>query len=198
MDRYQLEGSQYSPNYLQYESADGFLGTSQILTADSRFINQSVNAVWTYTPGWKLLSSAQTSVGGTYETQYVNNYLIRMRGLTPTRKTAVGGTDIATNNQINEFRDQSRYLNEQVIALDEKLSLSAGVRADRGTANGDRSKYYSFPKFSASYRFVEPLAKLGSIFDEHKSGQMSRGGFGRIAVVTTCMIEVQRFMAKPC
>ncbi len=168
VDRYQLEGSQYSPNYLQFESADGFLGTSQVLTADSRFINQSVNAVWTYTPGWKLLTSAQTSVGGTYETQYVNNYLVRMRGLTPTRQTAVGGTDIATNNVINEFRDQSRYVNEQVIALDEKLSLSAGVRADRGTANGDRSKYYAFPKFSASYRFVEPLASLASVFDEVK------------------------------
>ena len=168
MDRYQLEGTQYSPNFLQFESADGFLGTSQVLTSDSRFINQSINAVWTFAPGWKLLGSAQTSVGGTYETQYVNNYNIRMRGLTPTRRTAVGGTDIATGNSITEFRDQSRYLNEQIIALDEKLSISAGVRADRGSANGDRQKYYAFPKVSASYRFVEPLSKLTSAIDEVK------------------------------
>jgi TonB-linked SusC/RagA family outer membrane protein len=168
IDRYQLEGSQYSPNYLQFESADGFLGTSQILTADSRFINQSINGVWTYTPGWKLFNSAQTSVGGTYETQLVRTYLVRERGLTPTRITATSGTDIATNDNIQEFRDQSRYVNEQIIALDEKLALSVGVRADRGTANGDRSKYYTFPKFSASYRFVEPLGHFTSAVDEVK------------------------------
>ena len=41
-DRYQQEGFQYSPNFLQYEPADGFLGTSQVVNNDSRFINQSI------------------------------------------------------------------------------------------------------------------------------------------------------------
>lgn len=168
VDRYQIEGTQYSPNYLQFESADGFLGTSQILTADSRFINQSINAVWTFTPNWKLLSSAQTSVGGTLESQLFNTYLVRMRGLTPTRLVATNGTDIATNDQQQQFLDQSRYLNEQIIALDEKLSITAGVRADRGSGNGDRQKYYAFPKISGSYRFVEPFGKLTSAIDEVK------------------------------
>ena len=67
-----------------------------------------------------------------------------------------------------EFRDQSQYINEQVIAFDEKLALSVGVRADRGSANGDRAKYYTFPKYSASYRFVEPLSFLTSKIDEVK------------------------------
>ena len=167
VDRYQLEGTQYSPNYLQFESADGFLGTSQILTADSRFINQSINGVWTFTPGWSFLSSAQTSVGGTVESQLINNYNIRMRGLTPTRLTAVGGSDIATGNTQQQFLDQSRYLNEQLIAFDEKLAVSFGVRADRNSVNGDRQKYYTYPKISASYRFVEPLRGLLPI-DEFK------------------------------
>ena len=175
VDRYQLEGTQYSPNFLQYEPADGFLGTSQILTADSRFINQSFNAVWTYTPGWKLLNSAQTSVGGTIENQLVNSYNIRQRGLTPTRRTATGGSDILTGNTQTQFLDQSKYLNEQIIALDEKLALSFGVRADRGSANGDRAKFYAFPKFSASYRLVEPLRRLTSAVDELKL----RASFGQ-------------------
>ena len=54
VDRFQLEGTQYSPNYLQFESADGFLGTSQISTDDSRFINQSLNGVWTLHPGLEM------------------------------------------------------------------------------------------------------------------------------------------------
>jgi TonB-dependent SusC/RagA subfamily outer membrane receptor len=136
VDRFQFEGNQYSPNFMQYEAADGFLGTSQVNTTGSRNINQSVNAVWTFNPGVKWLSSAQTSVGGTYETQKVRSYFVRQRGLTPTRLIANGGTDILTTDGITEFRDQSHYINEQVIAFDEKLALSVGVRADRGSANG--------------------------------------------------------------
>jgi len=168
VDRFQFTGNQYSPNYLQFEPADGFLGTSQINTTESRNINQSINGVWTFSPGMKWFNSAQTSVGGTYETQRVRSYLVRQRGLTPTRQTATAGSDFTTADNITEFRDQSHYVNEQVIALDEKLALSAGVRADRGSANGDRSKFYAFPKYSASYRFVEPISKITSLVDEVK------------------------------
>jgi TonB-dependent SusC/RagA subfamily outer membrane receptor len=175
MDRFQFQSDQYSPNYLQFESADGFLGTAQVTNTSSRFINQSVNAVWTYSPGSRWLNSAQTSVGGTIESQKTDNYFVRHRGLTPTRQTVVQGTDISTGNGIQEFLDQSHYVNEQIIALDEKLSVSAGVRQDRGSVNGDRTKYYSFPKFSASYRFVEPLSRFISSVDEVKF----RASFGQ-------------------
>jgi len=175
VDRYQLESTQYAPNYLQFQAADGYLGDAQVGSGVSRLVNQSVNAVWTYTPGWRFVNSAQTSVGGTYETSFRNLYSVRQRGLTPTKLTANGGTDIATTNNIQEFRDQSRYFNEQVIALDEKLALTFGVRADRGTANGDREKYYAYPKYSASYRFVEPLSRFTSLLDEVKL----RASFGK-------------------
>jgi TonB-linked SusC/RagA family outer membrane protein len=175
VDRYTLEGTQYSPNYLQFEPADGFLGTSQVSNNASRFINQSVNAVWTYTPAWKFWNSAQTSVGGTSETQMTNQYNIRERGLIPTRFVPVGGTDVAVNNRIEESRDQSMYVNEQLIMLDEKLALAAGVRADRSSNNGDREKYYTFPKYSASYRFVNPFRALTGRIDEIKL----RASFGK-------------------
>jgi len=168
VDRFSFEGNQYSPNYLQFEPADGFLGTSQIDNTSSRNINQSLNAVWTFNPGYKWFNSAQTSVGGTYETQYTRNYLVRQRGLTPTRVIAANGSDIATFDEVREFRDQSHYINEQFIGLDEKLSVAIGVRDDRGSANGDRSKFYAFPKYSASYRFTEPLNRFTSAIDELK------------------------------
>jgi TonB-linked SusC/RagA family outer membrane protein len=168
MDRFQFEGTQYAPNYLQTESADGFLGTSQVGQTNSRFINQSVNAVWTFSPGYKWFNSAQTSVGGTIEQQKTNNYFVRHRGLTPTRFVPTNGTDIATGSVINEFIDQSRYFNEQIIGLDEKLSLSFGVRADRGSVNGDRQKFYTYPKVAGSYRFVEPLSRFTNKIDELK------------------------------
>jgi TonB-linked SusC/RagA family outer membrane protein len=168
IDRYQLEGQQYSPNFMQYEAADGFLGTSQRQNASSRQINQSINAVWNYNPTFSWWNSAQTSVGGTYETQKLETYFLRLRGLLPTRSTTTGGTDVSVGNNISEFRDQSYYVNEQLILFDEKLALAVGMRADRSSANGDREKFYTFPKYSASYRFVKPLQGLTGQIDEIK------------------------------
>jgi len=175
IDRFQFSSNQYSPNYLQFESADGFLGTAQVSSFDSKFFNQSFNGVWTLTPGRFKVNSAQTSVGGTREAQTTANYFIRHRGLTPTRETVVQGTDISTNDQVQQFIDQSQYVNEQIIAFGERLSIAAGVRGDRGTVNGDREKYYIFPKYSASYRFVEPLSRFTSKIDEVKF----RASYGR-------------------
>jgi outer membrane receptor protein involved in Fe transport len=115
----------------------------------------------------------QTSVGGTYETQRLRTFSYRNYGLVPAVdacREACSGTD-----SITEFHDQSHYINEQIIALDEKLSLSAGLRTDRSSANGDRLKYYTFPKFSASYRLTQPLSRFTSSLDEIKL----RASFGK-------------------
>ena len=157
VDRFQQEGVQYSPNYLQFEPADGFLGTAGQNNVSSLQTNAGLNAVWTWTPANKLVTSFTTSVGGTYERQKLDIYRIRGRGLLPTRRIAAGAQDIATEDTRTEFRDQSYYVNEQVLLLDEKLALNAGFRADRSSANGDRETYYLFPKYSGSYRFVKPL-----------------------------------------
>ena len=157
VDRFQQEGYQYSPNYLQFEPADNFLGTANQVDVSSFQFNQGVNAVWTYTMGNKWLTSLTSSVGGSYETQNVNQYSLRGRGLLPTVQTPLNAQDIAITNQKVEFRDQSYYANFQLLALEEKLALNYGLRADRSSANGDREKFYNFPKYSASYRFVKPF-----------------------------------------
>ncbi|MCA2991005.1 SusC/RagA family TonB-linked outer membrane protein [Gemmatimonas sp.] len=171
-DRFQQEGVQYSPNFLQFEPADGFLGTAGQNNVSSLQTNAGVNAVWTWTPGGSLFTSFTTSVGGTYERQKQEIYRIRGRGLLPTRRTAAGAQDVATEDTRTEFRDQSYYVNEQALLFSEKLALNAGFRADRSSANGDREQYYLFPKFSGSYRFVNPLT---SKIDEIKV----RGAWGQ-------------------
>jgi len=82
--------------------------------------------------------------------------------------TRVCATDFSSSQSISDIRDQSKYFNEQFIGFDEKLALGVGARADRGSNNGDRNKFYSYPKYSASYRFVEPLSKITSKVDELK------------------------------
>ena len=159
VDRFQQEGYIYSPNYLQFEPADGFLGTAGQSSASSYQFNHGANLVHTLTTGNRFLTSATTSFGGSYETQQLNTYRLRGRGLLPTRKVPVGAADILIDNPKNEFRDQSFYVNEQLLAFNERLALNASVRGDRSSANGDREQFYYFPKFSASYRFVSPFTK---------------------------------------
>jgi len=171
-DRYQQEGVQYSPNYLQFEPADGFLGTAGQNNVSSLQTNNGLNAVWTWTPATSLITSITTSVGGSYERQAQSVYRIRGRGLLPTRQTAAGAADIATEDTRTQFRDQSYYVNEQLLLLDEKLALNAGFRADRSSANGDREKFYVFPKYSGSYRFTKPFTDK---IDEFKF----RGAWGQ-------------------
>lgn len=171
-DRFQQEGVQYSPNFLQFEPADGFLGTAGQNNVSSLQTNAGLNAVWTWTPTSSFLTSLTTSVGGAYERQKQDVYRIRGRGLLPTRRTAAGAQDIATEDTRTEFRDQSYYVNEQALFFNEKLALNAGFRADRSSANGDRERYYIFPKYSGSYRFVNPLTDK---IDEFKV----RGAWGQ-------------------
>ena len=169
VDRFQQQGTIYSPGWLQFEPSDGYLGTSEVTNANSLFFNQSVNAIHTWTPGWRWLNSAQTSIGLSGETQYLQTYLINSMGLLPTRQV-VAPTSVNNNfsEVINNFQDQALYVNEQILMLDEKLSIQAAVREDRSSANGDRAKYFAYPKFSGSYRFEKPLSKWTSKIDEIK------------------------------
>ncbi len=156
VDRYQQEGLAYSPPFLQFEPNDGQSGTASLASSQVFQFNQSVNAVWTWTPALAWIGNLTTSFGGTSEEQTQRTYRTLARGLLPTLPVTQGGNVTAVEDNRQTVRDQSLYLNEQALFLDEKLSVAAGLRADRSSVNGDREKYYIFPKYSASYRFTEP------------------------------------------
>jgi outer membrane receptor protein involved in Fe transport len=46
----------------------------------------------------------------------------------------------------------SYFAQEEFLTMGERLLLTAGVNSERTSNNGDPNKYYSYPKFSASYR----------------------------------------------
>lgn len=46
----------------------------------------------------------------------------------------------------------SYYVQEELLTLSERLLLTAAINAERSSTNGDPNKFYSYPKFSASYR----------------------------------------------
>ena len=160
-DRFNSEAQLYSPGNLQYESQDGLLGTALQRPVFGLNTNAQAVGTYTFTPG-SLPFTTTLSAGGSAEDQRTNALTLRGQGLLPgVPLTSQGQQDQA--QQITLFRDQALFANAQVSAFQERLNLTAGVRADRSSANGDPSKFYNFPRVSASYRFPNLLPQLDAV-----------------------------------
>jgi TonB-linked SusC/RagA family outer membrane protein len=150
-----------SPPSLQYEPNDGLPGTVVLTKSQNRNLNLAVNATHTYTPGsdsWQ----ATTSAGVQYEDRELNSTAILGR-------TLLAGTspDLAASvtpfQQIEPVRDLGIFGQEEILLLDRRLLLTAGIRADRSSANGNTDKFFLYPKAAASYRLVKPFGGVDEI-----------------------------------
>ena len=170
LDRVQISGDLFSPSFLQYEGSDGFLGRTVRTEGNIFNYNLQLVGTWAYQPTSSL--SLTTSGGYSWETQYNRVVRTRARGLLPGVETTNSGTVLdGSDNVLGDTRDIALFANEQVLALNERLTLLGGIRADRSSANGDRKKYYFFPRAGASYRFTD----LGDLINEVKI----RGGWAK-------------------
>jgi TonB-dependent starch-binding outer membrane protein SusC len=165
-DRYDAEGSSYSPNYLQFEPDDGFPGTAVQAEGLVRQFNGSLNLVHTYTPSsnrWLPgLTSLTTSGGYQYEDRALNQYSVVARGLLPGVQEINQGTPtIAMTKTI--VRNTAFYASEELLGLNDKFSASGHVRAERSSVNGDRNQYFYWPSVSAAYRFVDLIPHADEI-----------------------------------
>jgi TonB-dependent starch-binding outer membrane protein SusC len=160
LDRFDAGSKTYSPNNLQYEPDDGFLGTATQGEGLSTQFNGTLSAVHTWTPGATgmipFLSSATTSAGAQYEDRALNRYSVIARGLVPTIDLIDQGTPTIAHTR-TAVRDKAFFVNEEVLLFDERLSVSGRVRAERSSVNGDRDKYFYWPAASAAYRLVTPF-----------------------------------------
>jgi TonB-linked SusC/RagA family outer membrane protein len=172
-DRAQISGDLFSPSFLQYETpvaTDGFSGRTVRTEGNVFNYNVQLAGNWAFQPTPSL--SLTTSAGFDFETQYVRVIRTRARGLLPGVETTNSGTILdAADNVLADFKDDALFLTEQVVALDNKLTLIGGFRADRSSANGDRNKRHVYPRAAASYRFTN----LGDKINEVKI----RGGWAR-------------------
>jgi TonB-linked SusC/RagA family outer membrane protein len=181
-DRFDAEGQVYAPNFLQFESGDGLPGTSVESEALSRQVNGTISAVHNYSVGsggmLSFLNSLTTSAGYQVEETALNRFNVLARGLVPTIENIdQGQLTVVHTRQAN--RGHAFFLNEEILALGERLSMSGRVRAERSSVNGDRDKYYMWPAGAASYSFQQPFAfadeiKLRAAFG--KSGNQPRYG----------------------
>jgi TonB-linked SusC/RagA family outer membrane protein len=139
------------PPELQFEDDDGQPGTSLLSNSDNVNVNSALSGVHTFSPSGGALT-ATTSFGTTYATRDLNTSRIVSRNLVGGLEIVDAGTTIQVRELRQRVEDFSLFAQEEVLTLDERLLLIAGVTADRSSVNSDDKKMYVYPKVAASYR----------------------------------------------
>ncbi|MDQ2751907.1 MAG: TonB-dependent receptor, partial [Bacteroidota bacterium] len=145
-DFYNLQTSVLFPGTLQWQAINK--GTSiQGFTKNlsTNYIASFVNA---FTPSNNL--SLTTSAGVTQETGDYNNLL------NIATQIIAGQSNVNQAGALNATQFRNQYLNTGVFVQEEAsiidaVNLTAGVRFDRSSNNGDASKFYAYPKAGVSW-----------------------------------------------
>ena len=158
VDYFQQDNDLVSPPELQYENADGQPGTVVTSRSSNRNLNAALNMSHTYnSSGAEEGTQWTTSAGIQYEDRKLNITQVTGRTLLSGQENVQQTTSQSVASRIEPVRDLGIFGQEEVLLANRRLLLTAGVRADRSSANGDTDKFFLYPKLAASYRFVQPF-----------------------------------------
>jgi TonB-linked SusC/RagA family outer membrane protein len=151
IDQFSQSANIFSPRELQYEPNDGLPGTNTALSYNNVNANYSANLTHAFSAASKAFS-ATTSLGMQRELRSLRGTNIVGQNCTSGLRNIDACTVRNTFANRQEVRDLAWYGQEELLTLDERLLLTAAVRGQRSTVNGDINKFYIFPKASASFR----------------------------------------------
>jgi TonB-linked SusC/RagA family outer membrane protein len=149
VDSYTDNSRIISPADLYFEPADGLPGSVIRSDAKSTFSNLNANAVHKYNTGY---GAATTSFGLRKERRDFNQMLNQSKNVPAGAENTGLGANIAISEGITLVKDFGYFVQEEFLALDDRLFLTAAVNSERSSVNGDQDKFYSYPKYAASYR----------------------------------------------
>ena len=150
-DYFQQDNRLISPAELEFEAQSSQPGTSVLATSDNLNLNGNANLVHVWAPGaW----TATTSAGVQYEDRDLNVARIVTHNLVAGQGNVDAGPSPRVFQTRSRVRDLGVFAQEELLMLDNRLLLTAGLRADRGSNNGDPDELFLYPKASASYRLT--------------------------------------------
>jgi len=169
VDYFNQENDFVSPPELEYEPNDGQPGTVVLGKSSNLNLNLALNGNYTFTPASGSFQST-SSFGVQYEDRQLDATRILARTLLSGQENPDQAASVSVLQDDRPVRDLGIYGQEELLLMDRKLLLTAGLRADRSSSNGNTGKYFFYPKAAASYRVIRPFGGL----DEIKF----RGAFG--------------------
>jgi len=162
VDRFQQENELLFPPSLYWAPSFGLPGTSLFGTANNINYNLGLNLVHTWSPqGGDYF--ATSSAGVQYESRDLNLVRVVGRNLVGGQPNLDAATTVSVGQQRERVHDRGGYLQEEVVLLERKLALTAALRGDSSSANGNPDTFYIYPKASASYRFYAPAASIDDL-----------------------------------
>ena len=150
VDYFTQKNTLFSPPELQFEPNDGLPGTSTLANADDRNVTVTGNGVYSFN-GSNYQST--TTAGVQYEDREQDIARTVATGLTAGQRNINAGVQTAVNENRSRIRDLGFFAQEELLLLGDRLLVTAGLRADKSSVNGDPNKYFWYPKAAASYRF---------------------------------------------
>lgn len=163
IDFYSLKTAALFPNSLQFQQVAQ--GTNVQGFTRSLNANYILSLVNNFTPSADL--SFTTSAGITQEQGDYNN-LLNVATKTVAGQSSVDQASALTSTQLrNKYQDNGIFIQEEVGIID-AITLTAGVRFDKSTNNGDADKYYAYPKAGLSWNLTRMDFWKSSFFDNLK------------------------------
>jgi TonB-dependent starch-binding outer membrane protein SusC len=187
VDYFQQDNNLVSPPELQFENADGQPGTVVVSKSSNRNLNAALNLNHTFNPSASEEGTQFTTSGGIqYEERRLYATQILARNLLGGQESPQQTTSQNVSSRLEPVRDLGIYGQEELLLANRRLLLTAGLRADRSSANGNTKKFFFYPKFAASYRFVRPFGSIGDLKLRAAYGQTgNRALFGSKYITDT-------------
>jgi TonB-dependent starch-binding outer membrane protein SusC len=136
------------PPDLQFEPSDGLPGTSLLSNSPNLNLNLGGNLVHTYNGSG---FSATTSAGVGYARRDLDVSRITSRFLNAGQQNVNSGTNVQVTEAKTLIVNLGGFAQEEVLLMNQKLLLTAGVRGDRSSLSANSHKYYLYPKAAASF-----------------------------------------------
>lgn len=153
-DQFSQKNDIVSPRELQFEPQDGLPGTIVRGNATNVNSNFALSAVHQFFPSSRAFSTT-TSAGVQASRVYQSIGVVTVRDVLSGQGNIDRGSSAAVFEDQKLTKDFAFFAQEEILALDERLLLTLGGRAERNSNNGDDEKFFLFPKASASFRFLE-------------------------------------------
>jgi TonB-linked SusC/RagA family outer membrane protein len=153
IDYYTLNTIAIFPKELQFEKdGNGTNGLSAYGTTIARNSNMNAIAVYNFTPGTKL--NFRTQGGLTAEDLDLNNVLTTATQLIGTQ-TNVNQAGAVQAEQARTIQKDRGFFVQEEVNFNDIVIVTAGLRGDRSSRNGDASKLYYFPKASIAFNISD-------------------------------------------
>ncbi len=135
----------YLPEDLQFQRAQANPG--DVLHGKQESFNKNFQAALVHN-----LSAGKTNFttqAGIVRLEFENSaFFMRGRGLAPRQTNVQQATVQQIDQQFQSTIQEAGIFAQEEVNFDDKLIGTVGVRFDKSTLNGDRNKFYAFPKAS--------------------------------------------------